>query len=517
MGDENQKRNGPDLARGVALVELDEGVPLLGYFESEPVLLVRRGEEVFAVGATCTHYNGPLAEGLVDGDTVRCPWHHACFSLRTGMPLRPPALQPVSCYTVERHDDTARVTGKRKPNVTRSVPPGRTATSPPASVLIVGAGPAGERAAETLRDEGYDGSIVVIDPDIDTPCDRPNLSKDFLAGNAPEEWIPLHPPEFYEAHGIQLVRARATRIDPHARRVELDDGSTHDYGGLILATGAEPVRLPPPAATGQSIYYLRTLADSRAIIAAARESARAVIIGASFIGLEVAASLRARGLEVHFIAPESCPLERILGAELGRFIRALHEEHGVIFHLGHTVRQITPDAVVLDDGTPLAPALIVAGIGVRPNIALAHAAGLTLDNGILVDEYLESSASGVYAVGDIARWPDPHTGDRIRVEHWVVAQRMGQTAARNILGARTRCDLVPFFWSQHYDVPINYVGHAEHWDRVTIDGSLAERSAAVRFSRGGRLLAVATVFRDSECLETEVAMERAPGTLRAAT
>jgi NADPH-dependent 2,4-dienoyl-CoA reductase/sulfur reductase-like enzyme len=355
--------------------------------------------------------------------------------------------------------------------------------------------------------------VTLYDSDPDAPYDRPNLSKDYLAGTASEDWIPLHPPEFYRERGIDIIHDRRVRaIEPKGRRIRLDDGQTVEFGALLLATGATPVRLPPGMERGKPrVHYLRSFADSKAIVAAAGEARRAVILGASFIGLEVAASLRARELEVHVVAPDSRPLERVMGPELGDFIRRLHEEHGVIFHLSQRARGIDGGVVTLEDGTRLPADLLVAGIGVRPNVELAEAAGLSLDKGVLVDERLQTSAPGVYAAGDIARWPDPLSGERIRVEHWVVAQRQGQAAARSILGESAGFRAVPFFWSQHYDVPVNYVGHAEQWDSIAVEGSIESRDCAVRFIRGGRALAVATIYRDRESLEAEVEMEHALG------
>jgi len=340
------------------------------------------------------------------------------------------------------------------------------------------------------------------------PYDRPNLSKDYLAGNAPEEWIPLHPPDFYAERHVELVKAAATALDPQAKTVTLDDGRTLGYGALILATGAEPIRLPIPGADRPHVHVLRSLADSRTLVEKAKGSRRAVIVGASFIGLEVAASLRTRNLEVTVVAPDARPLEKALGPEIGDFIRGLHEEHGVVFKLGTKPKAISDAEVELESGERVPADFVVLGVGVRPRVSLAEKAGLALDNGVLVNEHLETSAPGVYAVGDIARWPDPWSGERIRVEHWVVAERQGQTAARNVLGRGERFADAPFFWSQHYDVGINYVGHATKWDVIEVHGSLQDRSAVVAFRSAGRIAAVATVWRDKESLEAELAMER---------
>jgi NADPH-dependent 2,4-dienoyl-CoA reductase/sulfur reductase-like enzyme/nitrite reductase/ring-hydroxylating ferredoxin subunit len=509
MAETEAKLSGPDLSAGVATSLLEPGAKLLGHASGEPVLLARLGDDYVAIAATCTHYGGPLAEGVMDGESVRCPWHHACFNLRTGEALRAPALSPVARWTVERRGDRVFVTGKEERDPLAPTYPMRRTQSPlPRGVVVLGAGAAGSAAAEMLRRCGFEGSVTVIDVDPDSPYDRPNLSKDYLAGNAPEEWIPLRPAGFHAEHRIEIIRGRATRIDVAGRRVELEGQEPVTFDALLLATGADPVQLPLPNDGHPNVHYLRSLADSRSIIASIKDAKRAVVIGGSFIGLEVAASLRTRGLEVHVVALETLPLERVLGPELGVFIKGLHEEKGVVFHLRRKAERIERDALVLDDGTRLSADVIVIGVGVRPRLTLAEQAGLALDRGVSVDEFLQTSAPGIYAAGDIARWPDRHTGERIRVEHWVVAQRMGQTAARNILGAGEPFSQVPFFWSAHYDVSINYVGYADQWDRVAVDGDPAQRDVSVRYERDGRLLALATIFRDEESLRAEIALER---------
>jgi len=501
--------SGPDFTQGIALADVPPGGMLLGQAGGEAVLLVRPGDgdEVFAIGATCTHYSGPLAEGLLVGTHVRCPWHHACFDVRTGEAVAAPALSPVACFAVERRGPLLVVKEKRSDAAPRTRP-----AQAPESVVIVGAGAAGNAAAEMLRREGYDGPVTLIGADPVRPVDRPNLSKDYLAGTAPEEWVYLRGQEFYAEQKLELrLGVRAVALDPAGRRVALSDGSSVSYGALLLATGADPVKLPLPGADLSPVFTLRTLADSRAIIAAAVAGGakRAVVVGASFIGLEAAASLRTRGLEVHVVGPEPRPLERVLGPELGDFVRGLHEEHGVVFHLGHKPAAFEKEGVVLDDGSRLPADLVVVGVGVRPALELAEKAGLRVDRGVVVDAYLETSVPGIYAAGDLARYPDPVSGDAVRIEHWVVAERQGQAAARNMLGMRAPFRAVPFFWSQHYDVPINYVGHAESWDRIDVAGSVAGKDALVAYRRQGKILAVATVYRDQASLQAEVCLERA--------
>ncbi len=496
---------GPDLTLGLATGALADGKMLAGHVGQYAVLLARRGNEFFAIGATCTHYNGPLSEGLIVHDTVRCPWHHACFSLRTGEAVRAPALSPVACWSTEVRGDKVFVREKAAPTPRSGVAP---APGWPQKIVVIGGGAAGFAAAEMLRRQRFQGGIVILSDDNAPPVDRPNLSKDYLAGSAPEEWVPLRGDNFYTEQGIDLrLKTAVTNIDVRARTVVLDDGSTVAYDRLLLATGAEPVRLPLLGMDLPHVHALRTLGDCRAIIARAATARHAVVMGASFIGLEVAASLRARGIEVHVVAPEKRPMERVLGPQMGDFVRRLHEEHGVIFHLEDAATAIDARQVTLKSGGMIDADLVVAGVGVRPRLALAENAGLAIDRGVAVNEYLETSAPGIFAAGDIARWPDRHSGAAIRVEHWVVAQRQGQTAALNMLGGREKFDAVPFFWSQHYDVAINYVGHAETWDELAIDGEIATRDCVLRYKRNGRVLAVASIYRDVDSLMAEAAME----------
>ena len=500
---DDKKPSGPDLTRGVALSEFKDD-KLSGHVGDAEVLVVRNASGLFAIDAHCSHYHGPLADGLVDGDEVRCPWHHACFSLRTGEALHAPATFALAVWQVEQKDGKVFVRGKRE--VER--PAAKLPSSAPKSIVIVGGGAAGFAAAEMLRREGYDGGITMLSADQDAPVDRPNLSKDYLAGSAPEDWMPLRDDAFYKDNRIDLrLKTDVSAIDAKAKHVVTAKGNV-PYDRLLLATGAEPVRLDFPGSNQPNVHTLRSFADCRAIIAGLNGAKRAVVIGASFIGLETAASLVTRGLEVHVVAPEKRPMEKVLGPDMGDFIRALHEEKDVHFHLEDTVALFENKLVTLKSGKVLAANLVVMGVGVRPRLALAEKAGLTLDKGVVVNAYLETSAPGIYAAGDIARWPDPHSGARIRVEHWVVAERHGQIAARNMLGLAQTFTAVPFFWSQHYDVPINYVGHAESWDTIEIDGDIKGRDCLLRYKQKGKVLAVSSIYRDVASLEAEIAMER---------
>jgi NADPH-dependent 2,4-dienoyl-CoA reductase/sulfur reductase-like enzyme/nitrite reductase/ring-hydroxylating ferredoxin subunit len=500
MGASEVRTDRRDFAAGLPLAEAPARGVVAGHVAGEPVLLWRDGETFSAVGGACTHYGGPLAEGLVVGDRVHCPWHHACFSLRTGEALAAPAFDGLTRWKVEIEDGVVFV---RAPLDT----PAARATDPqgaPGRVVIVGGGAAGFAAAEMLRRRGFAGSLIMLSADDAPPCDRPNLSKDYLAGAAPEEWIPLRPESFYADNAIDLrLNTPVVSLDLAAKAVVTGSGERIGYDTLLLATGAEPIRLNTPGFDRANVHTLRSLADSRAIIAAAQSAKRVAVIGASFIGLEAAASLRARGLETHVVGPETVPMEKVLGRELGEAIRGLHEAQGVIFHLGQTGTGFDGRTLTLSDGGELEVDLLILGVGVRPRVDLAQAAGLEVDHGVLVDAFLQTSAENVFAAGDIASYPDPRLGERVRVEHWVVAERQGQVAALNILGERQPFDAVPFFWSKHYDTSAHYVGHATGGEALEVEGSIADWDATIRFRRDGRLRAAVSVGRDLQNLEIE--------------
>lgn len=496
---------GPDLTAGVPAADIPEGGKLVGHVGDEEVLVARLGGDLFAVGARCTHYHGPLGEGLIVGDEVRCPWHHARFCLRTGEARAAPAIDPLRRWGVQDINGVVSVTPE--PIAPPEKP--RRPSAGPRRVVIVGGGAAGFAAAEMLRRNGYDGGLTMLSADQDPPYDRPNCSKDYLAGEAPPEWMPLREADWYADNDIDLqLDVEASNLDPAARTVSLSDGRALPYDALLIATGAEPIRLPMEGFEGPDVHVLRTLRDADAIIAAAGHAQRIAVVGASFIGLEAAASLRSRRLEVHVVAPEAIPLARVMGDEIGRWVRGLHEQAGVVFHLGRGVTGWGGGRLTLEDGETIEAGLVVLGVGVKPRTRLAEAAGLVIDRGILVDGRLQTSAPGVYAAGDVARFPHAHTGQPIRIEHWVHAERQGQHVARTILGDDAPFTDTPFFWSAHRDATIRYVGHAEAFDPPTLDGSLERQDAEARFVEAGRLAALATVGRDLRALQADVELER---------
>jgi apoptosis-inducing factor 3 len=495
--------SGPDLSQGVPLDSLRSGEPLLGHFEGKAVILVRDRFTVRAVSATCTHYSGPLAEGLVVGNTVRCPWHHACFDLDTGA-ARGPGLNPLTAYDVELTSSWARVLGEREPTL-RSAGGG-----PDRGIAIIGLGPAGMAAAEALREAGYRGTVTLLGAEGTGPVDRPNLSKDFLSGAAPEEWLFTRDEATLKGLALDVHPAETvTSIDPSTLQVSCASGLTVSPGAVLLATGSEPTRPAIPGAELPHVFTLRAVGDAKALLARVQPGVRVVILGASFIGLEVAASLRARQAEVHVVGAGARPLAHVFGEEVGAFLQGLHESHGVAFTLGRRAVGIESGQVLLEGGQALPADVVVLGTGVRPRVELAKAAGARVANGVVVDGSFETSVKGLFAAGDVARYPDPRSGALVRVEHWAASQRQGRAAALAMLGRAAPFTDVPFFWSQHHDVTLSWVGHltAPPAD-VEVKGSLASRDAAVVYREGGQVRAVLTLFRDRLSLEVEAALEQ---------
>lgn len=359
--------------------------------------------------------------------------------------------------------------------------------------IIVGAGLTGAKAAETLREEGFDGRVVLIGDEPERPYERPPLSKDYLRGETTDRPY-VHDESFYADNRIELRTAtRVSAIDAGSRELVLDDDQRLGYDRLLIATGAEPRRLDLPGAELDGVHYLRTLADSERIGARFEPGRRFVVIGAGWIGAEIAASARQKGCEVTMVESASLPLLRVLGAEVGRIYRDLHVANGVEFLPETGVERFEGDGsverVVTADGKTIEASDVVVGIGVTPRVGLAEAAGLRLDNGILVDESLETSVAGIFAAGDVANAFHPFYERHIRVEHWANALNQGPAAARAMLGEPARYEEIPYFFSDQYDSGMEYSGFATEWDEVVFRGDVAARELIAFWLKDGRLVA----------------------------
>ncbi len=482
--------------------ELEDGVPISVEVEGEDVLVVRVGEELHACGGKCTHYGGPLAEGLLSGHTITCPWHAARFDVRTGEMDAPPALDDEPHYPVKVEDGAVYVGKPSEPELPEME------GEDDRLFAIVGGGAAGNAAAETLRREGFAGRIVLITAEDDGPYDRPTLSKEFMSGEAKPEWLPLRSDEFYQNWGIELLTGRrVTGLDPDEKKLSFEDGEELQFDSALLATGAIPRTLDLPGAELQSCFALRSLADARAIGEALEETETAVMLGAGFIGMEVASGLRERDIEVHIVAPEDIPMERVFGPDVGSWIRARHEDKGVNFHTGTTAREISGDGevtgVVLENGTEIECDMVLIAVGVDPAVHWLEGSGLVEDGVVPVDEHLMTRADGIYAAGDIAAIPYPQTEEPYRIEHWIVAERTGQHAARTMLGGTAAYAEVPFFWTMQCGTPVDFVGFGGKPDQTVLRGDLETGEFLAGYYRDGRLRAIAGAGRGREVLIVE--------------
>lgn len=472
------------------------------------VLLVRRNGEFVALGAHCPHYGAPLADGLLHGDRIVCPWHHACFHAGSGDLLEPPARDALPRFDVriEGSEIFVRIpdnpSGSRLPEMVTADPDRDSRT-----FLIIGAGAAADAAAQAMRENGFRGRIIMTTPEDRLPYDRPNLSKDYLQGSAEAEWMPLRSADFYREHGIEVQRGRrVTALNVRGKTVTFKDGGTLAWDKILLASGGVPRALDLPGAGLANLFTLRSFVDCDRLIEAAGSARRVVIIGAGFIGMEAAHSLTERGLSVTVVGRESVPLEKVFGREIGAFFQRLHQEAGVRFRLGaRVVRYEGPNrvsGVILDDGDRLPADLVLVAVGIRP--ATEYAADLPrhADGGIQVDEYLRAS-EGVYAAGDIARFPDWRTSDRVRIEHWRTAGQLGRLAGQNMTGRKEPFRSVPFFWTSQVGLSFQYVGHTDEWDDIIIDGDLDSREFVAYFVTGDQVPAVAGNFRDRQLAAAE--------------
>jgi apoptosis-inducing factor 3 len=494
-----------DLTQWTDVDAAPDGGMLAGRVRKDRVFVWRSGKTFKAYGAECPHLGAPLNEGLVANSVLRCPWHHACFDLSTGRAIAAPAFDALTEYPTVV--DSRRFRVRLGPG--RSLGPREENDAALGTMAIVGGGAAGFAAADRLRKLGWRGVIALFSEEKEQPYDRTLLTKDYLEGSFGDDRLPIAQHDLADLGVTFHGGVRVDRIDAQARRLRLTNGGEQDYAKLLLATGAAPRRPDFPGADLPNVTMLRTLGDCRRILANVASGGHVAVIGGSFIAMEAAASLRSRGLSVDVVAPESHPFEKVFGRQLSDLIVDTHARKGVRLHLGAKVKKIEGRRVILEAGDPIDADLVILGLGVEPRVELAEAAGLTLDRGVLVDARLRTSDPDIFAAGDIARWPDPHSGESIRVEHWVVAERQGQVAAANMLGRDKVFAMAPFFWTKHFDLSIRYVGHAETWDETVVEGNLANRDGLVRFRCAASDLAVATVDRDKISLEVEMSMEAA--------
>jgi len=479
--------------------ELKEGVPVVAEVEEKKILIVRAEGKIYACGNECSHYHAPLSDGLVAGHIVTCPWHNARFDIRDGRLDAPPGLNNLATY--ETKVDNGQVWVRQVGKGTIPMPEGEDDRT----FLLVGAGAAGNSAAETLRREGFAGRIVMVTGEAHGPYDRTMLSKDLLSGEAPAKWLPLRGQKFYDRLNIEVRPEKpVTAVDPSRRSVTFADGTTMKADRILLATGGTPRTLDLPGADKPGCFRLRSRKDAEAILAALEQTKTVVVVGASFIGLEVACSLRTREIDVHVVAPEAVPLAAVFGEQIGRRIKKTHEENGVTFHLGQTVKEFAGQdrvrEVLLEDGSRLKTDCVIIGVGIRPAVEFLEASGLVKDGAVPVNGRLETAAKGLFAAGDIALVPDGRSGELRRVEHWVEAGRQGMHAARCMLGAKDSYREVPFFWSKQYGSSLRFIGHAPKFDQVAFRGDVSDKTFLAGFYADGTLRAAASVGRARELI-----------------
>jgi apoptosis-inducing factor 3 len=464
-----------------------------------PILLVRDGDAVHAYTADCPHAGAPLDEGVICNGRIVCPWHKGTFEVADGSLVEPPPLKGLKRYPVTLENGDVHVSLDEE----NSDAPKHTRNKSDETMLIAGAGAAGAAACTALREAGFAGRIVLTGHDAPMPYDRTSLSKFVVAGDMPADDVPpLLDDDFFATHDIERIESNVMHLDALNKHAELVNGHKLNYDAALICTGGLPKPLTMPGATLAHVHLLRQRDDASAILATLDtlpENARAVIVGASFIGLEVASCLRKRKIEVHVVAPGKVPFAKQFGSRLGEMFRKLHEKNGVTFHMnahvnafrgGNAVRE-----VMLDSGERLAADIVIAGTGVEPATAFMTGVALDEDGGIAVDETMRA-APGLYAAGDIARFPLPRTQETVRIEHWRVAQQQARIAAFNMAQLERTYNGVPYFWTFHYDKTFEYLGHVDEPEQVEVDGDLDAQKFIAYLMKDGEVRAVVACERD---------------------
>ena len=457
------------------------------------LLLVRDGAAVKAYSAVCPHAGAPLEEGAVCQGHIVCPWHKAAFRVADGSLAEPPALEGLARYRVSLSGDDVFV--DPEPESIEAPEPAHDNRT----FVIVGAGAAGASAAGALREFGFGGRILLIGREPGEPFDRTSLSKFVLAGQMkPDEVPPLRAADFYTKHRIERIEAEVVRMEVKRRELGLADGRNVAFDGALVCTGAAPTTPKLPGVEKAGVHCLRTREDAQAILRDIKEGTRAVVLGSSFIGLEVASCLRAQNVPVTVVSPEAVPFVRQFGETIGRSIRALHEANGVVFAAPAKASALEGDgrvqALALEDGRRLPADLVVIGVGVRPVTRFVEGARFADDGGLMVDDHL-CVAPGVYAAGDVAVFPLPPDGEPTRIEHWRVAQVQARVAAANMAGRKTAYDSTPFFWTYHYGKNFEYLGHAKSWSEQLIFGDVDQQEFVSLLLQGERVAAVVACER----------------------
>jgi NADPH-dependent 2,4-dienoyl-CoA reductase/sulfur reductase-like enzyme/nitrite reductase/ring-hydroxylating ferredoxin subunit len=476
--------------------------------DDKEILLTRIEGKYYALGAHCTHYGGPLAEGVLYNGVIMCPWHHACFDAKTGDLQDPPARDSLPNFETKIKGDDVIVMLPDELESSRIPAMVKADSSDERNYFIIGGGASGNAAAQALREGGYKGKITIITQEANIPYDRPNLSKDYLSGEAQPDWMSLRDKEFYEKNGIEILFSKKVEeVNVSKKEIRLADNHILKFDKILFATGGIPRTMNIPGSDLKNIFYLRSFDDCDKIIEASKNISKAVVIGASFIGMEAGYHLHERKLDVTIIAPEDIPFKNTFGSEVGNLIKKLQEEQGVKFKLSSEVSKFEGDenikSVILSNGERIECDLVVIGIGVKPATDFIKGLNFEKDGSIKVDEYLQA-AEDVYASGDIATFP--YNGNNIRVEHWRLAEQQGRVAGFNMAGKKIKFTKQPFFWTAQAGLNIRYVGNAKEWDETITWGDVNSKEFITFLIKNNKVAAAVGNNRDTEMAAIEQLM-----------
>lgn len=481
--------------------------------DDEEILLVRTKDKYYALAPNCTHYGAPLKDGVLSGESLVCPWHHACFSVKSGKVLEPPALDSLPQYEIIVDTDILKIKVPEELDERKIPEMTKQSGADNRQFVILGAGVAGYSAAQSLRENGFSGKVIMLTGEEDAPYDRPNLSKNYLQGEAEEEWMPLRPENFYTENDIELkLSSRVKNIDLETQNIELENDNEISYDKLLIATGGTPRKLVVNGSDLKNIFYLRSFQDARKIIPAAEKAKSAVVIGSSFIGMETAFSLKKRGLNVSVISKDDIPFKSKFGEEIGKMFLKEHEDNGIKFYLETGVKEFAGsgkiEKIITEDGTEIEADLVIVGIGVKPATDFIAGIDLNDDGSFSVDEKFYAG-NNIFAAGDVAKFPDWRTGEKTRIEHFRTAEQQGRIAGMVMAGKEIEFSSIPFFWTNQFDLKFRYVGQAKEWDEIYFDGDVQEKEFAAYFIKDDKVLAVAGVNKDKELAAAQALMREA--------